>query len=149
VNLHALPDGMLLRGKPQAPFQAPTLYHPFCSVLAASYGDFPHELLIVPPKAETGQLWMGSPPWIEPMRYVRNSPIFQADRVRTPLLIIQGDEDYVPIQQGEEFFTALYRHGKRARFVRYWGEGHVLESPANIRDLWAQIYRWLEENGVK
>jgi hypothetical protein len=40
----------------------------------------------------------------------------------TPVLIINGDWDYVPIQQGEEFFTALWRLNKPARFVRYWGE---------------------------
>ena len=50
-------------------------------------------------------------------------------------MIIPGDLDYVAIQQGEEVFMSLYRQGKRAEFVRYWGEGHVIESPANIRDM--------------
>jgi dipeptidyl aminopeptidase/acylaminoacyl peptidase len=44
----------------------------------------------------------------------------------------------------EEFFTALFRQNKPAVFVRYWGEGHILESPANITDLWKRIYQWLE-----
>ncbi len=69
--------------------------------------------------------------------------------MQTPLLIIQGDRDYVPVQQGEEVFTALYRQGKRAEFVRYWGEGHVLESPANIRDMWQRILAWFEELGSR
>ena len=60
-------------------------------------------------------------------------------------MIVQGDMDYVTINQGEEFFTALYRQHKRARFVRYWGEGHVLESPANIKDLWQRMYAWFDE----
>ena len=77
-------------------------------------------------------------------RYIRNSPITYADRVSTPLMIVQGDLDYVPIQQGEEFFTALYRQNKPADFVRYWGEGHIIESPANITDLWNRIYGWLD-----
>ena len=38
----------------------------------------------------------------------------------------------------------LYRQGKRAEFVRYWGEGHVLESPANIRDMWQRIFAWFD-----
>src|SRR5262249_8732471 len=70
------------------------------------------------------------PIWKNPNRYLRNSPIMYADHVETPLLIIQGDLDYVPIQQGEEFFSALYELNKRAEFVRYWGESHVLDSPA-------------------
>lgn len=122
--------------------------------LVSLYGQFdprmryesnPHEQLIQMFLAECGQLRMGGPPWQETERYVRNSPVMHADRVQTPLLIIQGDMDYVPLAQGEQFFSALYRQGKRARFVRYWGEGHVFQSPANIRDMWEQIYRWLDQ----
>jgi dipeptidyl aminopeptidase/acylaminoacyl peptidase len=109
------------------------------------YGEFPHEVLFAPALSETGQTRMGSPPWADLWRYLRNSPLYFVDRVQTPLLIIQGDADYVALQQGEEFFTSLYRQGKRARFVRYWGEGHVLRSPANIRDMWQRIYGWLDE----
>jgi len=63
----------------------------------------------------------------------------------TFMKIMQGDLDYVALQQGEEFFTSLYRQGKRAEFVRYWGEGHVLESPANIRDMWRRIFAWFDQ----
>jgi len=109
------------------------------------YEPFPHEDRFRQSIAETGQTRMGNPPWKDWSRYLRNSPLFYVDRVQTPLLIIQGDMDYVAMQQGEEFFTGLYRQGKRARFVRYWGEGHVFTSPANIRDMWTQIDRWLVE----
>lgn len=87
---------------------------------------------------------MGAPPWTDLQRYIRNSPIAYVNRVQTPLLIIQGDLDYVAIQQGEEFFSALYRQNRRAEFVRYWGEDHLLNSPANIRDMWQRIYAWLD-----
>jgi dipeptidyl aminopeptidase/acylaminoacyl peptidase len=95
--------------------------------------------------SETGQIGMANPPWKDVERYIRNSPLFYADRVQTPLLIVQGDMDMVPIAQGEEFFTALYRQGKRARFVRYWGEGHTFTSPANIRAMWSQVFAWFDE----
>lgn len=88
---------------------------------------------------------MGNPPWKDLGRYLRNSPIFYVERVQTPLMIIQGDLDYIAIQQGEEFFTALYRQNKRAEFVRYWGEEHVLDSPANIEDMWERIYAWYDQ----
>ncbi len=109
------------------------------------YGEQPHEHVMQMSLCESGQLRMGGPPWKDPDRYVRNSPLFEAERVETPVLIIQGDMDYVALQQGEQFFSALYRQGKRARFVRYWGEGHVFQSPANIRDMWEQIYGWFDE----
>ena len=89
-------------------------------------------------------LGMTAPPWKEMERYIGNSPITYVGKVETPLLIMQGDLDYIPIQQGEEFFTALYRQNKKARFVRYWGEDHLLTSPANIRDMWARVYVWLD-----
>jgi dipeptidyl aminopeptidase/acylaminoacyl peptidase len=104
-----------------------------------------HEPLLQARFAEGGQLRMGAAPWQDAARYVRNSPIFTVDRIHTPLLIVQGDLDFVGIQQGEEMFTALYRLGRRARFVRYWGEGHGVESPANIRDLWRRMTDWLED----
>lgn len=109
------------------------------------YTDHPQENLFAEALMESAQGRMGNPPWKDLGRYLRNSPIFYVDRVQTPLMIIQGDLDYVAIQQGEEFFNALYRQGKRAEFVRYWGEGHVLQSPANVRDMWKRIFAWFDE----
>ena len=34
--------------------------------------------------------------------------------------------------------------GKRARFVRYWVNGHEIAGP-NLRDQWKQIYAWFDE----
>lgn len=96
--------------------------------------------------AEGGQGRMGTPPYEDIWRYVRNSPVNYVDRVQTPLLIIQGDIDFVPISQGEEFFSGLHRQGKKARFLRYWGEGHSVESPANIRNMWQEIFSWLDSH---
>src|SRR5688572_13860467 len=113
------------------------------------YTLYPHENLFTMSLMESAQVGMGNPPWKDLNRYIRNSPIFFVDRVETPVMIIQGDMDYVALQQGEEFFMSLYRQGKRAQFVRYWGEGHVLESPANIRDMWSKIFAWFEEFSPK
>jgi dipeptidyl aminopeptidase/acylaminoacyl peptidase len=111
------------------------------------YTEEPRYGLSMQTLMETDQIHMGGPPWSDLGRYIRNSPVFAVDRVTTPILIVQGDLDYVAIQQGEEFFTSLYRQRKRAQFVRYWGEGHTIESPANVRDLWQRIFAWLEQNG--
>jgi hypothetical protein len=53
--------------------------------------------------------------------------------------------DQDPIENGEEFFSALYRQGKRARFVRYWGEPHGIITPANGRDFYYQVFAWIDE----
>ncbi|HEV8409261.1 MAG TPA: prolyl oligopeptidase family serine peptidase, partial [Gemmatimonadaceae bacterium] len=85
------------------------------------------------------------PPWEEPERYRVNSPILRSGAVTTPLMIVHGDIDFVPVQQAEEFFTALYRQDKRVKFVRYFGEGHTINARANVLDLWARMKDWLVE----
>ena len=60
-------------------------------------------------------------------------------------MIMHGDRDIVSTTQAEEFFTALTRLGKDAVFVRYYGEGHIYNSPANIRDMWMRIMEWYRE----
>lgn len=96
--------------------------------------------------SEGGQVSMGVPPYEDLWRYLRNSPLYYVDRVKTPLLLIHGEQDIRgPMTQAEEFFFSLYRQGKRARLLRYWGEDHGLRlSPANIRDMVEEIFAWLE-----
>ncbi|MGH6965142.1 MAG: alpha/beta hydrolase family protein [Phenylobacterium sp.] len=95
---------------------------------------------------EDSQGAMGGPPWRNPARYVRNTLVFQADRIRTPLLIIQGDQDHVPMSQGEEIFSALFRQDRDAVLLTYWGEAHILYSPGNVRDAYRRGLAWLAEN---
>ena len=95
---------------------------------------------------ESSQGGMGGPPWRDADRYLRNSPIMQVEDVETPIMLIHGDLDYVPIAQPEEYFTALTRLNKDAVFVRYFGEDHVFNSPANIRDMWNRIFAWYEQH---
>lgn len=121
--------------------------------LISAYGEFHFGRRYEDDPLE-GQRWMqaaievsmhlGGPPWQDLERYMRNSPIFYVDRVQTPLLIIHGDLDAASIEQAEEFFSALYRQDKPAKFVRYWGEGHNLQSLPNIRDMWSQIFDWFD-----
>jgi dipeptidyl aminopeptidase/acylaminoacyl peptidase len=94
---------------------------------------------------ESQQARMGVPPWQDLERYLRNSPYVHADKVTTPLLMIHGDLDVIPLSQAEEFFVALNRLGKRAKLVRYLAEGHVVESPGNTLDMWEHILNWFDE----
>lgn len=96
-----------------------------------------------PKMMEAGQDRLGASPWTNLWRYLVNSPVIYADRVETPVMIMQGDLDFEGPEQAEEFLTALNRLGKRARLVRYVGEGHIIQSPGNIRDMWARIEEWL------
>jgi dipeptidyl aminopeptidase/acylaminoacyl peptidase len=93
---------------------------------------------------ETGQFRMGVPPWVDPQRYVRNSPILQADKITAPMLLIYGDGDRA-IEQPQTLFGALYRQNKDAIFLTYRGEAHVINSPANVRDQYQRIFAFLDE----
>jgi len=96
--------------------------------------------------AEGGQAQLGVPPWKDLDRYVRNSPIFAADKITSPLLIIQGDQDFITLAQGEEMFAALYRQNKDAMLITLWGEGHIPASPANLRAIYGEVLSWLDQN---
>jgi dipeptidyl aminopeptidase/acylaminoacyl peptidase len=84
---------------------------------------------------ETGQSRIGGSLWQYPTRYLDNSPIFRADKVRTPLLMLHNDrDDAVPFTQGLEFFLALRRLGKEVYFFNYNGEPHGIRKRVNQRD---------------
>lgn len=124
--------------------------------LAGTVGTFGPSMRVAPEQgvwiasayawAEAGQGRMGSAPWDAPMRYVANSPAYRADRIRTPMLLIAADRDFSPLGQAEQLFSALFRQGKDAQIVTYWGEGHVVASPANLADLYRRVIAFLRDN---
>ena len=84
---------------------------------------------------EMGQSRLGGSLWSARDRYIDNSPVFFADRVETPLLIIFGDEDgAVPWYQGIELYLALRRLEKPAWFLQYRGEDHHPKAYPNKLD---------------
>ncbi|MCC3373644.1 S9 family peptidase [Cohnella sp. REN36] len=69
----------------------------------------------------------GGAPWELPMSYLGRSPISFVDRVQTPMLLIHSDRDFrVPIEQGEQFYTALKFLRRKVRMVRFLSETHEL-----------------------
>lgn len=84
---------------------------------------------------EKTQSRIGGTIWEYPLRFIENSPIFMADRVQTPILMVHNDaDDAVPWYQGIEYFLALRRLGKEAYLFTYNGEPHHLRRRANQKD---------------
>lgn len=84
---------------------------------------------------EHTQSRIGGTPWEYPARYIENSPIFNIDKINTPLLIMHNDADgHVPWYQGIEFFVSLRRLGKPSWFLNYNGEPHWPLKPQNKKD---------------
>jgi dipeptidyl aminopeptidase/acylaminoacyl peptidase len=101
--------------------------------------------------ADIGPSWLrdehGGPPAEREQAYRDRSPIRFVDRVRTPILLYHGEADMrCPIEQSEQFFTALTAAGRDVELVRVPSEGHVLPSDASpvhrrvVREL---ILEWL------
>jgi dipeptidyl aminopeptidase/acylaminoacyl peptidase len=94
---------------------------------------------------ERSQSRIGGSLWDYPLRYLDNSPIFRADRVETPLLMIHNDEDdAVPWYQGIEYFLALRRLGKEAYMFTYNGEKHGLRKRINQKDYTRRLQEFFD-----
>lgn len=94
---------------------------------------------------EHSQSRIGGSLWEYPMRYLENSPVFRADRVQTPLLMIHNDEDdAVPWYQGIEFFLALRRLNREVYMFSYNGEKHGLRKRINQRDYTRRLQEFFD-----
>jgi dipeptidyl aminopeptidase/acylaminoacyl peptidase len=94
---------------------------------------------------ERTQTRIGGSLWDTPLRYIENSPIFTADKISTPLLMMHNDADgAVPWYQGIEFFVALRRLGQPAWMLNYNGEAHGLRQEHNQRDWAARMQQFFD-----
>jgi dipeptidyl aminopeptidase/acylaminoacyl peptidase len=85
---------------------------------------------------EQAQSRIGKTLWDGFDLYIENSPLFFADKIETPLLLMANDNDgAVPWQQGIEFFTALRRLNKPSWMLTYNGDEHNLTKWPNRVDL--------------
>ncbi|MEQ9105562.1 MAG: prolyl oligopeptidase family serine peptidase [Rhodothermales bacterium] len=84
---------------------------------------------------ERTQSRIGGTLWNAHHRYIANSPLFEADKVETPLLMMHNDADgAVPWYQGIEYFVALRRLGKPVWMLNYNDQGHGLSNLHDQRD---------------
>jgi dipeptidyl aminopeptidase/acylaminoacyl peptidase len=84
---------------------------------------------------EHTQSRIGATLWDHPELYIKGSPLFNADKVTTPLLMMANDADgAVPWYQGIEYFSALRRLGKKVWMMEYNGEAHGLTERRNQKD---------------
>jgi len=87
-------------------------------------------------------------PWRGRELCIEKSPLYLADRVKTPTLIIHSIEDYRTwLDQGILFFTALKLHGVDARLVLFPEESHELTrkgKPRHRVENFKEILNWLD-----
>lgn len=84
-----------------------------------------------------GQGWWGylysgeaskhSFPWNNPKLYSQHSPVFHADKVKTPLLLLHGDADVnVPVGESHTMYTALKLLGQDVELIEIKGADHQI-----------------------
>jgi dipeptidyl aminopeptidase/acylaminoacyl peptidase len=94
---------------------------------------------------EKTQSRIGGTLWEDPLRFIENSPVFQIDRIKTPVLILQNDaDDAVPWYQGIEFFLSMRRLGKEAYMFNYNGEPHHLLRRPNQKDYTVRMQEFFD-----
>jgi dipeptidyl aminopeptidase/acylaminoacyl peptidase len=119
----------------------PTNLEGFYNNLYGSTGTNHHGI------TEIGQLRMGRnvTPWSDRAAYQRENPMYHADKIKTPFLILHGTADgAVDWAQGMEFYNAARRLGKEVIFLSYPGEGHHLEIQANQKDFLLRMHQYFD-----
>ncbi len=89
-------------------------------------------------------------PWEDPMEYTIRSPLHYVANVKTPTMVMTGEEDLrTPMGQSEEYYRALKILKKETLLVRMPGEYHGWRRPSHI--LLQQLYlmAWFDKHMKK
>jgi len=80
--------------------------------------------------------------------HIRRSPLYYAGNVKTPCLVIHSEEDYrCPMDQAEQWFTALKLNNVPTELIRFPGENHELSrsgKPKHRVERLQHILRWFK-----
>lgn len=92
----------------------------------------------------------GTYPWNAPEFFTRQSPLFNADKINTPLLLLHGNADTnVPIGESIQMFAALKILGKPVEFIQVDGENHgIIGYSKRIKwqnTIYAWFAKWLKD----
>jgi dipeptidyl aminopeptidase/acylaminoacyl peptidase len=94
---------------------------------------------------EHTQSRIGCSIWQCTTRYLENSPLFWADRITTPLLMMHNDaDDAVPWYQGIEMFVALRRLNKEVYLIDYNNDIHNPTKRANQKDIAMRMQQFFD-----
>jgi dipeptidyl aminopeptidase/acylaminoacyl peptidase len=93
----------------------------------------------------------GGPYWekdndVAQKAYTTFNPINYVQNWNTPILIIQGGNDFrVSIGQSQEAFQAAQLRGVKSRFLYFPEENHWVLKPQNAQIWQKEFYKWLKE----
>lgn len=97
------------------------------------------------PLLETGQGRLEVPFWEDPKIYLQNSPVWESQKRKAPILITVGDQDgAVDYHQGIALYNTLRRMGKDAVLLVYYGENHNFTKKADQLDYAHRVRHYLD-----
>ena len=90
--------------------------------------------------------WFPGLPWDNLEEYMERSPITYAGNVKTPTMLLTGEEDYrTPIVESEQFYTALKLGGVETVLVRIPEASHGIASkPSNLIAKVKAVITWFD-----
>ena len=92
-------------------------------------------------------------PWTRKDLYVERSPLFNADKIHTPILFLHGDVDMnVPVGESIQMYTALKLLGRETAMVLVDGQDHhIVDYGKRIQwqnTIWAWFAKWLQDDAT-
>jgi acylaminoacyl-peptidase len=92
--------------------------------------------------------WFAAPPWEKPEEYLRRSPLQYVGNVKTPTMLLTGEQDFrTPISEAEQFFTALKLRKVDTALVRFPGASHdLITRPSQLIAKVDYILAWFENH---
>lgn len=113
------------------------------------YGVVDRQLFVErtnPPSSVRWMMKMGGSPTEKPEVYRRANVLSQVDKVKTPLLVMHGEDDpQVPPANSALFVKALREHHKTVFYFTYPGELHGFSQPAHRLDAWQKQLAFLQQ----
>ncbi len=87
-------------------------------------------------------------PWNAKEYYIEHSPLYSADNITVPLLLLHGDADVnVPVMESDQMYTALKVLGREVEFVRFPGEDHGMVGKRTTYLLSKQMHlEWFDKH---
>ncbi|MCC8197416.1 MAG: prolyl oligopeptidase family serine peptidase [Tannerellaceae bacterium] len=85
-------------------------------------------------------------PWNNPELFTEQSPLFQADKIHTPLLLLHGSVDTnVPAGESIQMFVALKLLGRTVEFIQVEGENHGIVNYKKRIGWQHTIFAWFDK----